>query len=456
MALATTGDMAEDIGLSSYVHSSGAETLCELCGDSFPHPVTYHMHQAHPGCGQHAGGKGYNSGGSYCLGWAGNCGDGGVPGSSWYLLCESCRERYVKMNRTGKQINLRNRCIVRKKNAIKSLSSPTSTLEPHIVMKNNAMFLLELASSAETRMTHPRRSSMSIMPSVSENSSPPDYIGPFGPLPPFQCLQSLGANLHNDEPPFYDEILNKNNFYDGFGAGPSTFGQRLFLEPATGESQCVLPGTVSGPLSEVSMSDNDSDSSKGLRFHRSVSMGTNGIPWSKSGYDGRIIMMRKRNNSSCEIVNDEATHACGRSVANFLIGALKSDTASGNHRQGWITIGNLVSTLTFVGGRLFVAVQPFERTTETNTEKDNPSSVIVRNDINSEGGDDLKLLQRPVLLFILQQHDLDSLQLCMKQALRNQGTQLFTAPLEADIFEPVALYSEKPEFGLLSSSLLDI
>ncbi|KAJ8937142.1 hypothetical protein NQ318_019407 [Aromia moschata] len=38
----------------------------------------------------------------------------------------------------------------------------------------------------------------------------------------------------------------------------------------------------------------------------------------------------------------------------------------------------------------------------------------------------------------------------------NQGTLLFTAPLEADIFEPVALYSEKPEFGLLSSSLLEL
>ncbi|KAJ8955420.1 hypothetical protein NQ318_003518, partial [Aromia moschata] len=29
--------------------------------------------------------------------------------------------------------------------------------------------------------------------------------------------------------------------------------------------------------------------------------------------------------------NDEATDACGRSVANFLIGALKSDTASDSH-----------------------------------------------------------------------------------------------------------------------------
>lgn len=27
------------------------ETQCELCGGMFPHPVTYHMRQAHPGCG---------------------------------------------------------------------------------------------------------------------------------------------------------------------------------------------------------------------------------------------------------------------------------------------------------------------------------------------------------------------------------------------------------------------
>lgn len=32
-------------------------------------------------------------------------------------------------------------------------------------------------------------------------------------------------------------------------------------------------------------------------------MGTNGIPWSKTGLDGRVIMLRKRNNSSSEIAN---------------------------------------------------------------------------------------------------------------------------------------------------------
>jgi hypothetical protein len=54
------------------------ETVCELCGGSFPQPITFHMKSCHPGCGEAAGGKGYNSGGNFCVGWAGNCGDGGI------------------------------------------------------------------------------------------------------------------------------------------------------------------------------------------------------------------------------------------------------------------------------------------------------------------------------------------------------------------------------------------
>lgn len=30
-------------------------------------------------------------------------------------------------------------------------------------------------------------------------------------------------------------------------------------------------------------------------------MGITNVPWSKAGYDGRIIMMRKRNNSGSEM-----------------------------------------------------------------------------------------------------------------------------------------------------------
>lgn len=64
------------------------------------------------------------------------------------------------------------------------------------------------------------------MPSVSENITPPDCSGPFGPLPPFQCLQTLGGTNFFDEPAFYNEML-RQNFHNGFGNIPSTSNQRV-------------------------------------------------------------------------------------------------------------------------------------------------------------------------------------------------------------------------------------
>lgn len=55
-----------------------------------------------------------------------------------------------------------------------------------------------------------RRLSTSTMPPVSENISPPDFSGPFGPLPPFHCLQALGAHYSHDEPPGYEKIFHQN------------------------------------------------------------------------------------------------------------------------------------------------------------------------------------------------------------------------------------------------------
>lgn len=57
------------------------------------------------------------------------------------------------------------------------------------------------------------------------------------------------------------------------------------------------------PLSEYPMSDSDNESGKNRSmFHRSVSMST-GAPWARNSNDGRVVMMRKRNNSSSEMSN---------------------------------------------------------------------------------------------------------------------------------------------------------
>lgn len=66
---------------------------CELCGDLFRTPVSYHMLTTHPGCGHSSGGRGYTSNGTYKTGWSGACGEGGI---AWYLLCEACRGNYMR------------------------------------------------------------------------------------------------------------------------------------------------------------------------------------------------------------------------------------------------------------------------------------------------------------------------------------------------------------------------
>lgn len=73
------------------------------------------------------------------------------------------------------------------------------------------------------------------------------------------------------------------------------------------------------PLSEGPLSDNESEGSKGRTFHRSVSMGTNGAPWSRREGDGRVIMMRKRNNSSGEMASGKPLCSLCEGIVLFYV-----------------------------------------------------------------------------------------------------------------------------------------
>ena len=127
-----------------------SDVLCELCGEEFAHPVTYHMRQVHPGCGKPAGGQGYNSGGNFCGGWAGSCGDGGVGGSTWYLMCDTCRSKYLRDKKKGsaRKDRLKKPAVpasmLARKKAGAAVAGSSQT-EPHWMLYHNAMFVLELA-----------------------------------------------------------------------------------------------------------------------------------------------------------------------------------------------------------------------------------------------------------------------------------------------------------------------
>lgn len=205
---------------------------CELCGLTVSYPVPEHMQNVHPGCGWNAGGKGYNASGSYCIGWAGNCGEGGSEPSAWYLLCDTCRGKYMKnldFRLTRKRKHRRNA------NHQRHVSSPNSpdNDETHVVVKNNAMFLLDLASAAGVcipKQQHHRVSQT--LSSVAENYSPPESSGPFPSTGPFQCLHALGVtNLQTNEERAYEEALRRQNAnsYEGNSGGFTNSNGRVSL-----------------------------------------------------------------------------------------------------------------------------------------------------------------------------------------------------------------------------------
>ncbi|KAJ7986812.1 hypothetical protein DPEC_G00332260 [Dallia pectoralis] len=75
-------------------HEPNEMVECELCS-TLTLQFNNHMKRHHPGCGQSAGRRGYRSTGAYVDGWfGGECGSG----SPYYLLCSSCREKYLAAN----------------------------------------------------------------------------------------------------------------------------------------------------------------------------------------------------------------------------------------------------------------------------------------------------------------------------------------------------------------------
>ncbi|XP_034938609.1 E3 ubiquitin-protein ligase MYCBP2-like isoform X2 [Chelonus insularis] len=351
--------------LTSTETTKELETMCELCGQMFPHPIIYHMKMIHPGCGWHSGGMGYNNVGNYCSGWAGNCGDSDFGGTCWYLMCDACRDNYLKTLRF-KSSNRKIVGSVSRRRGVKPLLSPINSPngnDSHITIKNNAMFLLDLSSAAGVSIPKQQRRPSQTLSSVAENNSPPETIGPFPPTGPFQCLQALGVHYsQSHEERYYEETLRRQN------------GQQSYFNGNK------FNATNGRPLSECHMSDSDGDGGKirGVStFHRSVSMST--APWAKNSNDGRVVMMRKRNNSSSEM-NSEA----GSSLLCYPSAALQK----------------LVPSM-------------------------DQSAIVSSNQDELCSNDRIEILTRPVMLFVLQQHNLQHLQLAMRQALRRAACRVY-------------------------------
>ncbi|XP_030643001.1 E3 ubiquitin-protein ligase MYCBP2 isoform X2 [Chanos chanos] len=242
------------------------DTICELCGESHPYPVTYHMRQAHPGCGRYAGGQGYNSIGHFCGGWAGNCGDGGIGGSTWYLVCDRCREKYLREKQTAAREKVKQS---RKKPLQVKTPRALPTMEAHQVIRANALFLLSLSSAAEPSMLchHPPKPVHAHLPSLKEGVSEelPNKIG---------CLylQTLARQHTENFGPYQDDNLFQDEMrYLRSTSVPAPYISvtpdacpNVFEEPES-NMKSMPPSLETSPIT-------DSDTAKRTVFQRSYSV----------------------------------------------------------------------------------------------------------------------------------------------------------------------------------------
>ncbi|XP_055684525.1 E3 ubiquitin-protein ligase highwire isoform X1 [Lutzomyia longipalpis] len=432
-------------------------SYCEMCEIFLPIPVTYHMRIVHPGCGKSANGKGYNSVGTYCKGWAGNCGDGGKGATSWYLLCEKCRDKNLPGQ---KNINL-NCSPQAAGDKIESLFGLKTSLivnsDIYTMMKENALFLLELSSNGIGSVTADQKRSPQQIPIMTEDQvnqltsdmhkpstsrgdagreslnqkmlnrlsgiriSPkdgravasqsrgghgmPGCLSPelLWPAPEmFSCLESLGASLT-------EEILYNMFEYNS--------GDNGFDRPLSEMSFDSIDQTGTDILGQLNTSSN-------LKFHRSYSMGQgwNGQSRNYSKFygggqnqeassnqidSGSRVVLRRRNNSTCD------------SDAGSLLLCYPSNN-----------LRKLVPD-EFIGASCVVqsaaappqTVDELEGNTNVNAEQAGMPSCSGK---KKDGGVAACLMSRPVMAFILKQHDLTKLRFAMKRSLRVATCRIYS------------------------------
>lgn len=299
----------------------------------------------------------------FCGSWAGNVADSGGPaGSSWQLVCDRCREKMCQAG-GGQRGSLGGRHRSGSIPAVARVASPAQDTVHHN-MKSNAMFLLELSSSG-------MRSRRSGLPSLAEGETllPSN---PFAAASPIQYFNMLG--LSADALSFGEDLVpsepgtsssqNAEAEAESVAAlnGNEAVEDNLGTERNDEAGLCPIVGAKAG-----------GGSSSSRVFHRSVSVGLTHLDWAEKDMAevaiqearATVVVPRKRNNSS------------------------GSEGMSSILCQPSAALTKLVS------------VEP---------EACAPDLTV----------------QRPVMQFVLQRHDLESMRVAIQQSLRKATCRIYS------------------------------
>ena len=163
--------------VDDFFNSQDCASHCDLCGKALsPQHPQDHFFANHPGCKAPSHGCGY-VGGRWKLFSNRDHFDQpcGISVRGCYHLCWSCRHKYKSDNAAGKSSKEsssgNSRKSKRKTATISSLLlSPMGQQDTHLIMRNNAMFLLDLASAASTPVLPQRTSRRSLPPGITDLS----------------------------------------------------------------------------------------------------------------------------------------------------------------------------------------------------------------------------------------------------------------------------------------------
>ncbi|RXG67212.1 Transmembrane protein [Armadillidium vulgare] len=356
---------------------------CELCGQMVPHHASeQHFTTTHPGCGWASHGCGYVG-----TRWKFFPSKDRLPlpcGEVFrgcYHMCWSCRN---KLKGQSSQLNV-GREISSRKNKRKAgirMLSPMPNIDTHVVMRNNSMFLLDLASAASSNIltrSHVPRKSPCPMPCVSELS--PD-ASPF-PKVAFQCLHTLNCQQQHLNQLKEDLLLTQHHALHNSDTTTNTTTTGNSHYSSSGDSK---ENQKEGVLNKESPASDPEISWR--PFHRSISVtvGPSGQDWSSAAIAAAAaagqqdnpprsgVVLRKRNNSSSE--------NSGSGVSSLLA-----------HPS--IALEKLAAQMSRVGGP------------------------------NDPSGRARQVIIRPIMAFIFQNHDLETLAYAMRHATRKAAARVY-------------------------------
>ena len=273
------------------VQASGSgTTACELCEQSFPDPITYHMKDVHPGCGKHASGWGYNSRGTFCSGWAGNCGDGGRGGSTWYLMCKDCHAKYLQMKSEVKKKVVRAIPLLKMKTKKPGKPRTLPVLSAVQGMIQNSKFLLEISCQSDNKpATTPTSVHSPSLITFSKQSSFPNRSPPVEQDPKKTLLSQAQVTEDNDQRPMF--LRSMSLAATSPLAVSSSCSSSELLRPMRTQSigvkeegMVVRQNTVDSPLSII-----EQNSMGPLLFKPSINLARLMYNRSKHGSDSKEI-----------------------------------------------------------------------------------------------------------------------------------------------------------------------